>query len=117
MFGVVQPRGFARNERKGDNQHQPTKIEAQKWRPSIAGTWRGGRTRRHKADRVRPKVGCLRSLILAAVFDRRSWRAQPAREERARPHSEGNRWQGDADGEGRWDSSRSVRLADKRTTR
>ena len=33
-------------------------------------------------------------MIMAAVFGRRSWRAQPAREECARSHSKGKRWQG-----------------------
>ena len=117
MWREAQPKGSAKNGRRGGNQHQPTRSAAQKWRPSNAGTWRGGRTRRHKAYRARPKGGCLCSLIMAAEFDRGGWRAQPAREMVARPHAKGNGRERDTDGESRRGSGRNVRLADEHTAR
>ena len=56
-------------------------------------------------------------MIMAAVFDRGRWRAQPAREMGARPHAKGNGRERDTDGESRRDPSRNVRLADKHTAR
>ena len=56
-------------------------------------------------------------MIMAAVFDRRRWRPQPAREMGARAHAKGNCRERDTDGEGRRDPSRSVRIADKHTAR
>ena len=56
-------------------------------------------------------------MIMAAVFDRGGWRAQPAREMVARPHAEGNSWERDTDGESGRGAGGNVRLADEHTAR
>ena len=64
------PKGFAKSGTRANTRQRRVQAGARQRRPSNEGTWLTGRTHGRGAVRVRPRWGCLSSLIAAAVFGR-----------------------------------------------